>query len=419
MLTYGGDTRLGLRVWELGYQVAKVPRCTVIDWEHEDELRVWNNERLRGDNGGVHPDLTRFGEVWKGRMPPRAKWRPAKVNRVYWKAHRGTLRTLRFKAMMAVHHQMRHGCIDELSHHGPSKQLNQSAAYKKLGLGGYQPWVINRVREYRPDLVMLQAQRPNNIMPETARALKAAFPETLFINWDADVHYPLNPFQFEIAQAVDLQLLPSPDLFTEYRKQGAKNIGWWPISVEQDYLDASRQGFQESSSLDIVFLGNLYGIGTYPEVAMRRDAFLAIHHSSLNARVWGGGWKKVGIKSAYTGEQHGRSATIYTKAKMALSISQTRDLRGYTSDRLYNICATGCPAVVQHFVGMEDHGFVDGKTCIVFRTIPEMLEKIHYYTAHPQEREAIGRAGKLEVATNHTWEVRVQTLFEMLAGLEY
>jgi spore maturation protein CgeB len=48
-----------------------------------------------------------------------------------------------------------------------------------------------------------------------------------------------------------------------------------------------------------------------------------------------------------------------------------------------------------------------------------MLEKVHYYIAHPQEREAIGRAGKLEVATNHTWEVRVQTLFEMLAGLEY
>ena len=108
---------------------------------------------------------------------------------------------------------------------------------------------------------------------------------------------------------------------------------------------------------------------------------------------------------------------MMASAKMTLSISQASDLWGYTSDRLYNITATGCPALVQRFAGMDAHGYVDGETCIAFETFDEMLEKARYYVDNEDEREAIGAAGRVMTLERHTWARRLDGLWAMLEGL--
>ena len=108
---------------------------------------------------------------------------------------------------------------------------------------------------------------------------------------------------------------------------------------------------------------------------------------------------------------------MMARAKMTLSISQSAELWGYTSDRLYNITATGCPALVQRFAGMEQHGYIDGETCIAFASIPEMLDKARYYVAHDTERERIGAAGREMTHNRHTWERRLDGLWCMMEGL--
>jgi len=66
---------------------------------------------------------------------------------------------------------------------------------------------------------------------------------------------------------------------------------------------------------------------------------------------------------------------------------------------------------------MEQHGYVDGDTCIAFSTIGEMLDKARYYLAHEAEREAIGRRGRAMMYDRHTWPHRVEGLLAMLEGL--
>ena len=66
---------------------------------------------------------------------------------------------------------------------------------------------------------------------------------------------------------------------------------------------------------------------------------------------------------------------------------------------------------------MEEHGLVDGHSCIVWDTIGEMLQKAKYYVAHPQEREAIGQEGKRVLLARHTWDRRVESLFQLIARL--
>ncbi len=418
-VSYGWDNRLSLAIWELGYKVIALDPCIVIDYEHDDEHRQRWSRGLRLESG-QHPDTRLFHSKWFGRLPLRARWVPkpsSLAQNVVDRAVAGQLRTMRFKSTMRAGQPMRSALISEFRKLGPAKQVDQTTLVTNLGMMQFQYRAVDLVKEYKPDLLLLQAQRINNVLPATVSEIRAQCPNTLVINWDGDTHYPLEDFHFEIAKVCHLQLVVSPSLFEIYRDNGVRNIGYWPIGVEYEYLRAVRE--KEPSGPDVVFLGALYGEGKFPEAETRRDSVIALSKSGLSFAVYGGGWKRVGIESKYTGERHMHNARIYAKAGMSLSVSQTAELWGYSSDRLYNITCSGCPALMQAFPGMEDHGYVDGRTCISWVTIEEMLEKAKYYTEHKDEREAIARAGRDMARSRHTWEHRVEGLMTMLEDMSH
>lgn len=415
MRTYGGDTRLSLRLWELGYPTIDVEGCAIIDHVAEDELRKANNEGVRGP-GNTHPDSVRFREVWDGRLPKHDQWIPAPSNYILSRAADGALRTLRFKAMMKADDKQRTAMIDAFRPFGPVHQVGHTALSTQADYRKYQQTVLREVERFHPDLILFQAQRPHKgVAIETVQQLKRRFPNTFMINWDGDTHNPLDPWHFEIAASVDLQLVVSPSLFPAYAEHGV-NVGYWPIGIEKEYLEIARGSDRR---YDIVFLGSLYGVGVFPEAETRKQAVLRLNRSKVKFGLFGSGWEWLNLKAGMSCEEHRRSAKIYTQAKMALSISQTAELWGYTSDRLYNITATGCPALVQRFSGMEEHGYVDGETCIVWTTLDEMVEKMRYYLNHPADLEEIGARGRAMTIERHTWEKRMNGLFAMIGGLTY
>lgn len=418
MRTYGGDTRLSLRLWEWGWPTVPIADCAVIDAEHEDELREINSDtpwKRAKEKGQPHPDLIAFGLKWDKRLPSRNEWIPSPGRRVLRKAMQGNLRSLRFKGMMRSTDKPRTALIDALAEFGDAIQINQNAE-QMAHRDRYQDRIFELVAQTMPDLLILQAQRdgPQAIHIPTLQRIKHEFPWMFIINWDGDTHYPLEPWHFQIAAAVDLQLTVSPTLFPQYAAHGVA-VGYWPIGIEEDYVRQERA--KHIDGPDVLFTGALYGIGRFPEAEFRRDAVVALAKSDLKLDLFGYGWQNVGLPLKQTVEQHKKNAQMISRAKMTLSISQSAELWGYTSDRLYNITATGCPALVQRFAGMEQHGYVDGETCIAFQTIPEMLDKARYYAAHDAEREAIGAAGRVMTHSRHTWKRRLDGLWCMLEGL--
>lgn len=335
------------------------------------------------------------------------------INNVLTKAKKGTLRTMRFKGMMSAKHKMRHALIDEFAKLGPVKQINQAAELRTYGKNKYQGRVKKLILNFKPDLVMFQAQGPGGVTPLTVRKLRREDSNTVFLNFDGDCHFPLTPFHFEIAKAVHLQLVLSPTLYRFYAAQGI-SVKYWPIGLELDYI-VDRAKVIDGP--DVLFLGALYEEKAFPEALTRRNAVKALYESDLKFKLYGAGWPKIGIMTKTSNEQHGWNAKLMARTKMTLSISQASHFWGYTSDRLYNICATGCPALVQRFAGMKHHGYVDGETCIAWKTVPEMLEKARYYLRHKEERERIGARGKEMTLSRHTWAHRVKGLFTMLEGL--
>jgi len=418
MRTYGGDTRLSLRLWEMGWPTVPIQGCAVIDHEYQDELRKinsdapWKTAKIKGQ---PHPDLMAFGVKWNERMPKRENWIGIPSRRIIRKVIAGNLRSMRFKGMMKAQDKPRTALIDALAAYGPAVQINQNAEYMEHP-DNYPDRIMEIVRGFMPDLLILQTQRdrPQVINIDTIRRIKAELPWVFILNWDGDTHYPLEEFHYQVAAAVDLQLTVSPTLFPQYAARGIP-VGYWPIGIEREYLEQDRAKVIDGP--DVLFTGALYGIGKFPEAEFRREAVLALSRSGLKFDLFGYGWNQVGLRAGQTGEEHAHNADMMSRAKMTLSISQSAELWGYTSDRLYNITATGCPALVQRFAGMEQHGYIDGRTCIAFSTTSEMIEKARYYLAHEEERERIGAAGRVMTHQRHTWAHRLEGLWCMMEGL--
>jgi hypothetical protein len=410
MRTYGGDSRFSLRLWEMGWPTVSIDGCAIKDYVHEDELRRINNQDQRGGPNNKHPDTIRFRRVWDGRLPDKNEWIKAPVNIVLSKVRNRALRTLKFKGMMMRGQDPRMSLTNVFGRFGRARQYALPTANSAKENEKFQRFVFKAVQRFEPDLLFIQGQREGRTSPKTVRQLKVKYPDLFVINFDGDCHFPLERYHFDIARAVDLQLTISPDLFDIYNEKGI-GVGYWPIGIEDEYLkDIERK----PDGPDVVFLGANYGHSTMPEGRTREKVVKALWNSKLDVRVYGRGWRRANIRAGNTAEQHTKSAEVYARSKMALSISQSKDLWGYTSDRLYNICASGCMALVQRFAGMEEHGYVDGTTCAAWSTVNELLTKAQYYVEHDQEREQIALQGKQMTRTRHSWYARIWGLWAML-----
>jgi len=58
--------------------------------------------------------------------------------------------------------------------------------------------------------------------------------------------------------------------------------------------------------------------------------------------------------------------------------------------------------------------YVPDKEIVLYRNVPELVEKIRYYLAHDKEREAIAEAGYQRTLRDHTYEKRFSEIFRRI-----
>ena len=69
----------------------------------------------------------------------------------------------------------------------------------------------------------------------------------------------------------------------------------------------------------------------------------------------------------------------------------------------------------------EFYIYIPGEEIVTFGSIPELAEKIKYYLGHPQDRDAIARAGYARTRRDHTYDIRMKEVLEFAiqAQLDY
>ncbi|MBI2888543.1 MAG: glycosyltransferase [Candidatus Liptonbacteria bacterium] len=75
----------------------------------------------------------------------------------------------------------------------------------------------------------------------------------------------------------------------------------------------------------------------------------------------------------------------------------------------------GCGAfVISGYADDLERYYEEGKEMAFYRTIPELIEKIRHYSARPEEREGIAKAGYERTLRDHTYEARFREIFSKM-----
>lgn len=106
------------------------------------------------------------------------------------------------------------------------------------------------------------------------------------------------------------------------------------------------------------------------------------------------------------------SKWLYQNTPVNLSVSLPAP--GYTSNRVYNILASGGFCLAAWFPGIEEL-FENHKHLVWFTSYGEALSLAKRYLANPNEREKIRKAGYAEYLANHTAAHRVDTMLEAMS----
>jgi hypothetical protein len=78
--------------------------------------------------------------------------------------------------------------------------------------------------------------------------------------------------------------------------------------------------------------------------------------------------------------------------------------------------ACGAMLLTEWAEDMAEMRFQDGKNCVVFEGMVDMVEKIRYYLAHENERREIAEAGRDLVHERHTIGRRVEAMMRRIEG---
>ena len=139
---------------------------------------------------------------------------------------------------------------------------------------------------------------------------------------------------------------------------------------------------------------------------------------SFNVKIWNGGAAPWLEHPMLRFQQHhyvaeNEKAKVFRAAQIVLNTFTHRDTDS-VNVRLFE--ATGCGG----FVLTEDRPtikdfFQPGTEVATFDSRADLVEKVKYYLAHPEERHAIAEAGCRRTHRDHTYEIRLRRLLEIVS----
>lgn len=402
--TYGGDNELSSRVYELGFKVSPVPNARIHDREVADDLRKINNISGGKDPRAIrghHPDSWAWGRKWRnnqtGLVGPVIKHYPVFENQIDTKDRIVYLPI--YEPGWEVQKKQKRGLREALAKVALVAEFDYMSYQNNRRLMMVE--LQKLMERIQPTIFLSQLHNGDVIHPDDIMQLRGMFSGTKFINWNGDV-WPdnlLTPGGIQLAKTFDLQLIINRDVLDKYQELGV-NGAYWQIGFEPDGV-----GHQPTEFHDVVFLANGY--------SKERQAFVKRFRSlGFNFGLYGNGWP--GWAKGESTYNFIEACKVYRGAKISLGDSQWPET-GFVSNRVFQALAAGGSALAhQWFRDMEQLGLVDGETCIIWRSFPELEEKIRYYLSHEQERQRIAQAGEQLALTRHSFDARVQELMSML-----
>lgn len=227
---------------------------------------------------------------------------------------------------------------------------------------------------------------------------------------------------FAYVHAYDQVLYHSPaysadmSMPEKLRYCGARNVDFWPLCAFDVAYDRTRTDatiLSGQRDIDVLFIGAMH-LGKMPLLAKVKKAFgsrCQMHGlTSLKRNLY------FNLKHGFPGwirpVDFKEYVPLYQRAKIGFNVHNRGDytVGGY---RLFDLAANGVMQISDggRFLGSF---FEVGKEIVGYKTADDLIDKIRYYLAHDAEREQIALNGYRRVIQDHTCQVRMRQLGELI-----
>ena len=233
------------------------------------------------------------------------------------------------------------------------------------------------------------------------------FPRLALITIFSDDEWRHANYDRYLALYSDVCTVTVKDNIRRYRAYGLPHVHYMQWACNPDAFHPLAEAVK---TYDVSFIGAAYG--------KRVEYVRHLLRHGVNVRVFGPSWDRYRDIRAHWGGflPHSDMLEAISQSKINLNFLWTSWDPGRTTIKGRTLELAACRAfqLSNDTEAFANCSFVDGVNIAVFQNKGEMLEKIEYYLAHEDEREAIAARSYEHALKHHTWKQRFRELFGRL-----
>ncbi len=265
--------------------------------------------------------------------------------------------------------------------------------------------LLQRVVEFRPDIIFCVLMH-YEVWSETLDLIRANSP-ALIVNWGTDDSWKFFQASRFFARHVDLHV--TTDLAA---KERASSLGLDNVFLSQ--WAASGAALAEPRSAkecryDVSFVGSIYGYRAEWIAALRRSGVVVssfghgTEHGVVDAADIPGIYRDSRISLNFSG-----SGQSYGKDK-----ERNRQIKA----RTFEVPGSGGFLLTETARGLDRY-FALGKEISTFFSPDELVERVKYFLANPDERDHVARSGFARTRVDHTYEARFADILKKVETIK-
>ncbi len=209
-----------------------------------------------------------------------------------------------------------------------------------------------------------------------------------------DVH--IGGWRKAAARFFDAVFVAQKDFVQEYAQAvGHRQVYWLPLAAASDVHRDQRL----ERTFDVGFVGNL----------------AAAHRATARARRLALLAERYRTNDFYRHYPPAEVGEVYSRSRIVFNTS----IAGDVTMRIFEGTAAGALVLTDAVANGLAELFSVGQELVVFDDDTDLLAKVDYFLAHPQEREAIAAAGQRRALSEHTYAHRVDRLAQIVGTADF
>lgn len=265
--------------------------------------------------------------------------------------------------------------------------------------------LVKRVANRRPALIFTVLMG-YEIWTETLEHLRTHTCAKI-VNWGTDDSWKYEQFSRNLAHHVDLHVTTSAAAANKAHAEGLRNVYLSQWAANHETLAEPLPA--EQCRYAVSFVGSAYG--------NRQHWVDALEKRGIKVECFGHGWTNGPVDAREIPQIMRESIVSLNFGDSGIQFTSGKPYRSrQIKARIFEVPGAGGLLFTEPADDLEQF-YEPEKEIVLFSNADELTEKIHYFIAHPDERNHIANAGHEKTRAYHTYTRRFSEILSVLENL--